>query len=1031
MTLRKKALIVIGVTFACLIVILYFISRIVLLSGFANLEEQHTHQNVERALSALFDEIANLDTMVFDWAAWDDTYAFIEDGNEEYIRSNLVDETFTSPRLNLTLFVNSSGQVVFGKAFDLYDEEEVMIPQGIQEHLTGDAFLLRHPDTESSITGIVLLPAGPMLVASRPILTSEEEGPICGTLIMGRYLDFAEVERLAQTTHLSLTVFQLDDPQMPPDFQTAQSALLSEGTPIFVRPLNAEAIAGYALLKDVYGEPALVLRVDMPREIYAQGQATMWYLVGSLLVIGLVFSGVSLLLADKLLLSRLARLSAAVSSIGASADLSARVAATGKDELLRLTGAINGMLAALEQVLKFEKLITTHAIYFIHLPPDEIDDGLNHALQAIGELAAVARGYVFLLSQDGMQIDHAYEWCAAGFEPHIDDWKGLPLESPSWWMGKLKWFETIHVPRVAELPPEARIEREAWLPPAIQSVIVTPMVCGGALIGFLSFSSERAEKTWTEAEINLVKTVAQVLAIALVQRQAEDALQESKQRFLDVTRTTGDWIWEMDTEGRYTYVSPVVQQVLGYTPDEVLGRYYYHFFHPDDREELKARAQKIFQRQEPFTGFVNPNRHKDGNIVILQTTGLALNDAEGNLLGYRGAHRDVTAKRRLEENLAAVHALGRELVLSRDEQQVAQATVDAARLWLQCRLCGLWLVDREGKTLTLRASKSVGQVTEVTTLPLDGERGVTVAVARSGEPIYLPDVRGDPRHIDIGIGARSQLCVPLRAGKRVIGVLNVESEKPDFFGKDERQLLSTLADQTALAIENAWLYEAVTQQREQLRTLTMRLGEAEEAERQRLARELHDQVGQNLTALGINLNIVRSRIPEEAADVARSRIDDSLALVEQTTERIRGVMADLRPPVLDDYGLVAALRWYGAQFALRVGITVTVQGEEQAPRLAAAIENALFRIAQEALTNVAKHAQATQATVAVEIDDGTVRLVVADDGVGFDRARVGGPGGRRGWGLLTMAERAEAVGGHCRVESRPQQGTRVVVEVAK
>jgi two-component system sensor histidine kinase UhpB len=233
--------------------------------------------------------------------------------------------------------------------------------------------------------------------------------------------------------------------------------------------------------------------------------------------------------------------------------------------------------------------------------------------------------------------------------------------------------------------------------------------------------------------------------------------------------------------------------------------------------------------------------------------------------------------------------------------------------------------------------------------------------------------------------------------------------------------------------------EALQQYTERLRALAAQLAEVAEAERQRLARELHDQVGQNLTALGINLNIIRTQMSEEAAAPVRSRLDDSLSLVEQTAARIRDVMADLRPPVLDDYGLVAALHWYGEQFARRTDIAVVVEGVEPVPRLAARVENALFRIAQEALTNVAKHAQATHVTVTVEVDSGTLRLVVADDGIGFDPsallragpAHLAQPDGSRGWGLLTMTERAEAVGGRCCFESDPGQGAQVIVEVAQ
>jgi len=231
--------------------------------------------------------------------------------------------------------------------------------------------------------------------------------------------------------------------------------------------------------------------------------------------------------------------------------------------------------------------------------------------------------------------------------------------------------------------------------------------------------------------------------------------------------------------------------------------------------------------------------------------------------------------------------------------------------------------------------------------------------------------------------------------------------------------------------ERVQAQEVLEEYTDRLRALTAQLAEVTETERRQLARELHDQVGQNLTALGINLNIVRMQMPQETASPVLSRLDDSLSLVEQTAERVRDVMAHLRPPALDDYGLVAALRWYGEQFARRTGIAVTVEGEEPTPRPAARVENALFRIAQEALTNVAKHAQATHVMLTVAMEGGTLHLLVADDGIGFDPAHLAEPTGGRGWGLLTMTERAEAVGGHCLIESSPGRGTQVVVEVAR
>jgi len=348
MTLRKKALMTVGITITGLLIILYFISQITLVRGFTELEEQHTRQNVERALSALSNDLLTLDAIVGDWASWDDTYDFIEDANDEYIESNLIDGTFTELRLNLMLFINSSGQIVFGKAFDLYNEEEITIPQSLSEYLSADDLLLHHPNTESNISGIILLPEDPMLIASQPILTSEDEGPVRGTLIMGRYLDANEIEWLAEQTHLPLTVQRYDYSPMPPDFQAAIPSL-SEEAPILIQPLDKQSIAGYALLKDIYEKPILLLRVDIPRDIYTQGQASVSYFILSLLAAGLVLGAAIMLLADRQVLSRLAHLSQSVTSIGTSGDLSARVSMTGKDELSNLGSTINGMLAALEE----------------------------------------------------------------------------------------------------------------------------------------------------------------------------------------------------------------------------------------------------------------------------------------------------------------------------------------------------------------------------------------------------------------------------------------------------------------------------------------------------------------------------------------------------------------------------------------------------------------------------------------------------------------------------------------------------------
>ncbi len=350
MNIRGKTLITIGTTLVGLIVILYVVSQTIMMGSFADLEEQDVCENVERVQNTLSDELDKIDRMCSDWAAWDDTYAFIEDCNADYIESNLVDSTFTTLRLDIMLLADSSGKVVYRKAVSLEDEMEMDFPQSFLEHISANDSLLDHKDAASSLTGIVLLPEGPLLVASRPILTSDDEGPIRGALIMGRYFDAAEVERLEEMTQLSLTVCRIDEVQMPPDFETAISFLEdNQDTSIFIQPLHEEVVAGYVLIEDIYGTPILVLRIDRTREIYAQGQVSMRYLVLSLVLVGAVFTAVILLLLESQVLSRLMHLSKSVSSISTRDDLSARVSVTGKDELSNLADEINQMIEAIER----------------------------------------------------------------------------------------------------------------------------------------------------------------------------------------------------------------------------------------------------------------------------------------------------------------------------------------------------------------------------------------------------------------------------------------------------------------------------------------------------------------------------------------------------------------------------------------------------------------------------------------------------------------------------------------------------------
>lgn len=233
--------------------------------------------------------------------------------------------------------------------------------------------------------------------------------------------------------------------------------------------------------------------------------------------------------------------------------------------------------------------------------------------------------------------------------------------------------------------------------------------------------------------------------------------------------------------------------------------------------------------------------------------------------------------------------------------------------------------------------------------------------------------------------------------------------------------------------ENAQLLARLEKQHIQLQALYRKYADAQEDERKRLAAELHDHIGQNLTILGFNLDLIRTQLSGNRAvpDYIHARLDESTALIEQTTELVRDVLADLRPVVLEHYGFLTALKGYIAEMRRRTGLPVNLHSDSDFPRLPELTELGLFRIVQEVFTNTIKHAQATQISVSLTVEANSVRLMIADNGRGFDIQRLQEAPKSQSWGLLTMQERAAAIGGSIRIVSYPGQGTHITVEAPR
>jgi PAS domain S-box-containing protein len=346
MSLRKKTLVLMLATSLVAIVIFYGVSRAILSNSFVQLEEQNARDNVDRVVNAIDSELAALEGTSGDWSNWDDTYFFVRDGSDEYVDGNLTDETFYNLNLNLIALVNTSGERVYERAFDLENGTDLPIPADLTRALAPDSPLLALGDENRAITGILMLDGMPALVAARPILTSEIEGPSAGTLFFARYLDSAKIAILSESTRLSLSLAGYESPDLTADFEAAKAVFTDDVTQT-IRPLDSATTAGYALLTDVYGNPTAVLRAEMPREITRQGSDTLNYFIAAMSVVGVVFGVISIYMLERVVLSRVEQLSSSVGTIRGSGDPTERVSVAGTDELGQLGGSINAMLDSL------------------------------------------------------------------------------------------------------------------------------------------------------------------------------------------------------------------------------------------------------------------------------------------------------------------------------------------------------------------------------------------------------------------------------------------------------------------------------------------------------------------------------------------------------------------------------------------------------------------------------------------------------------------------------------------------------------
>ena len=532
----------------------------------------------------------------------------------------------------------------------------------------------------------------------------------------------------------------------------------------------------------------------------------------------------------------------------------------------------------------------------------------------------------------------------------------------------------------------------------------------------------------------LLKLFASRAAAELERNHAEETqkkliaqLAESRNRFEMFFRETPSAISITTAgDGRFLDVNKQAEVLTGYSREELLGRTTTEMNLYVDPHERSMVMQSL-RKTGVLTNLERQIRTKSGEIrtAIFSLVPIQMG-SEPCVLAI--AH-DITERKRAEQGLrerSRQQAIQAELSLQATTGQDLPALLDTAVKLvanaLEADYCEALELLPTGGDLRLYASA--------------GWKGDHIGQARAAEPGSLahaalqsnkPVVRSLPADTQCGgppwlrqHEAGGGMSVSIPGTDAPWGVLGVYTAGARAFSRDDINFIQTIASILAATIERMETEGVLRNANQALRLLSRQLLQVQEDERRTIARDLHDEIGQSLTA--IKLNVERAqRTPDPAA--RRRIMQDCIEVTERVLGQVRNLSLDLHPSILDDLGLTYALRWYADRLAERAGVRVEVTADPSLPRLSQDVEIACFRIAQEALTNVVRHARASRADITLKREAAAVELCVQDDGIGFATDTASSPASV---GLASMQERARLLGGTVRIVSAPRGGTKVI-----
>jgi PAS domain S-box-containing protein len=542
----------------------------------------------------------------------------------------------------------------------------------------------------------------------------------------------------------------------------------------------------------------------------------------------------------------------------------------------------------------------------------------------------------------------------------------------------------------------------------------------------------------------LSPVVERVLASARADRariEADQRLRDSEERHKSVVENQSELVICWLPDGSRTFVNRAACELFGQPRDRLIATNFYHPIVDEDRDKIQDAVAGLTPDDPRAQTEARVVRH-DGQAIWHEWDHLGFFDENGLLVEIQSVARDASEHRKASEaeqqQLLLVEVL-------RDTAAALSSTLDLEGVldrilanigWvIPHDTAAIFYVEKAGaRPVRLRGWEELNIHDIAPVVPLSPtERAALSSMVRTGKPIVVQDATVDPRWDPASrrLGwVRSLAAAPLFSEDDLFGALALFCSRPHFFTPLHVELLEGFASHAATATRNARLFQTVSENRTELQRLSKRVVDAQEDERRRISHELHDEVGQALTGIIINAKTVLNTCEGTGPPAVKERLEDLIQLAKSTLEQIRGLSHLLRPAMLDELGLMSTLEWFTERFALRSGLKVTLDASAfGVDRISPAIETTLYRVAQESLTNAARHANASSATVRLEHDGKSITLSVTDDGIGFDGEVVRTPSSHGGIGLVAMRERVTALAGELKIKSKKDKGTVVVARI--